>query len=287
LRDDVFCDATHTTCSYPDPSTKDIYIENDWMVNPGLGTYSMKLSDVEVAQLQSAFAAKGINLHIDTGQLGGGNEVPYNASISFTPQPDQIDFYDYKDGGDGITAQMASVRHGIYHYLLTGYSYSDTPDSSGISYPGDDDMFVSYGLIKDEFAYDSFDTAISGTVMHELGHNLCLTPLGQAYPGQAIYCQFAGVDQADGNSYNSVMNYDKQLALVDFSTGVNGSPTDHNDWGTIQLSDFAFSSSGDADHGVTMNKNSLDVPARHRYPYKQVRPIPGPSVQELKYVYQR
>lgn len=258
-RNDVFCDATVTTCEYPDPTTKDIYVENDWMDRAGANAYSGKLSNAQVNSLKTTYLFKGIKLHVDTGQLGGGNEVPYNASIYFQPHSGQVDFYDYKEGGDGVSRQFNTNRHDIYHYLLTGNTYAENTASSGSAYGGDDDLFISYGLIKDNpSAYSNFDTAISGSVMHELGHNLCLTTdaNGVDYGGQPASCRFSGIDAHDGGNYPSVMNYDAQFYQVNYSDGL-GMANDHDDWSAIRPSDFIYSGRGDLAHGALVKNPTL------------------------------
>lgn len=288
-RDDVFCNSSATFCEYPDPISKDIYIENDWMDKPDINGsgYSMQLNSAQVSALKTSFLNKNIQVHIDTGQLGGGNEVSYTSLMNYQPTPGIIDFYDYKNGGDaGITPQFAANRKGIYHYLITGQTYTEDEGSTGASYMGDDDFFVSYGLIKENFSpqYLSLDTAIAGTVMHELGHGLCLSGYNNGnptYPGQPASCRYAGIDAFAGSLYGSVMNYDKQLLQVDYSSGINGLPDDHNDWDTIRLMDFAVSSAGDAASGKSLYNPTLKNQKTKRND-KNTKLMIGPNVNKLK-----
>ncbi len=276
-RDTIFCNTTVTTCEYPNPAIKDIYVENDWMVKPGVDGYSMQLSNDQVSLLRDSFASKGISLHIDTGQLGGGNEVPYNVDLHFVPQVGQVDFYDYKLGGDGISPQMSNLRKDIYHYLITGQNYAEHPNSSGVSYAGDDDVFVSYGLVKDGFGGLPFGTPISGTVMHELGHDLCLSSVAAAYANQPASCRYAGVDADASSSYNSVMSYTKQFTQVDYSRGLNGKPNDHDDWTAIRLGDFTLSDAGDIAHGASVPNPTFRRPL-HKRDSRHEHPIIEPSI---------
>jgi hypothetical protein len=249
-RDAVFCKTPYspTTCEYADPARKDVYVEADYMVKPTVGAvggYSMQLTSAEVSPIVTAFARRDIELHMDAGivgyNLGGANQVTYNAAITFGVRvPGAPDFYDYKNGGDGITANFNAARYRIFHYLLIGQAYTDVPGSSGVAWAGDDDFFISYGAIRDNQAgYNipagGFDTAISGTTIHELGHNLCLTR--NAY--NPATCSYAtGIDTNGPTQYVSSMNYRYQMFMVDYSTGVNGSPNDHNDWGSIRPQDM-------------------------------------------------
>jgi hypothetical protein len=227
-RDAVFCGVQ---CIYPDPTAKDVYVEIDWMNNPNDVSY--KPSGIQLNQVGSAFATQGINVHFDTGQYGGGNELStYEQTLQFVQSPSSLDFYDYK------STNFNANRKRAWHYMISGYQYADIPGSSGVSYAGDDDLFVSYGLIKDSqssFGYTNLDTAIAGTIIHELGHNLCLTG-ASSYSDQAGECVYSGVDNVNASpDYESSMNYSYQMFMVDYSSGVNGTPADHNDWQAINI----------------------------------------------------
>lgn len=279
-RDAIFCGSS---CEHPNPSMKDIYIEVDWMNNPGgflgFGNYSMKPTSTQINMMKAAFQQRGIALHVDTGQLGGGNQIPYNSLIKFDPTPGSVDFFDYKLGGDGVAPQFNQSRYHIYHYALMGQAYTyrqnnvDITNSTGVSYIGDDDLFVSYGVLKDTNWW-GLDTALAGTFIHELGHNLCLSNSanGVAYEGQPESCRYSGVDKFVSNKYNSSMNYTRQKYLVDYSTGANGSPNDHNDWAAIRLGDFASSIVGDMAHG---SNDSTKVEKDKK------RRVTGPTVNQL------
>lgn len=250
-RDTIFCHPTTNYCEYPDPLRQDVYIETDWMYRPNEGPitgYSMQPSAYSIDLIKTAFSNKGIKAHIDTGQLGGGNEVPYDAAIQFTShQTGVIDFWDYRDGGDGISQNFATNRKDIYRYMVLGHHLSDPglSDRSGVSLSGADDAFISYGLIKEASPspvnYSLLDTAIAGTMHHELGHSLCLSNTND-YNGQKTNCIFNGVDAQGTSDYPSSMNYLYQGVLVDYSDGTNSS-NDHDDWGAISPKDFTFNES--------------------------------------------
>jgi len=253
-----FCDSSGTSCAYPDPTKRDIYAEIDWMVKPGTGGYSMEPSSTQLNAVQIVYAHRGINFHYDEGAYGGGNEVPYNAPIDWASTPSSVDFLDYKYGGDGISAQFDSAnRDGIWHYIIFGYDF-DASGVSGVSTAGGPDSFVSYGLIKDNsagFGYSSLDTAIEGTILHELGHTVCLTNSSETYSGQTSSCVFDGVDNTAYSNYASSMNYLYQMQMVNYSAGTNGPTVDHNDWDALTLGDFARSGGGI--HGASIGSSSL------------------------------
>lgn len=247
-RDDVFCHPTTDHCEYPDPLQQDIYIETDWMQRPNDGPlvgYSTQPSEYTTDMFKEAFSNKGIKLHIDRGQLGGGDEVPYEEAVQFrSHETGVIDFWDYRDGGDGIVQNFASNRKDIYRYMLMGNHLADAglETTTGVSLAGADDIFISFGLIKENpVGYSLFDVAIAGTMHHELGHSLCLSNTSD-YSGQSPSCVFAGIDQLGTTDYPSAMNYLYQMVLVDYSDGTNSS-NDHDDWGAISPRDFTFNES--------------------------------------------
>lgn len=264
-RDAVFCDAATNYCEYPDPLSKDLYVEVDWMVKPDPGGYSMKPDSTVIDSLVDAYAAHGITAHFDTGQLGGGNEVPYNAPLNYFAQAGVVDIFDYRDGGDGIPQEFSALRKGIWHYAVSGYNWYDGANSgsltsSGATGAGSNLTFVSYGLIKDNqsgFGYSSLDTAIAGTFIHELGHQLCLAP-AHVYDEQSAACVYPGIDSTSFTyiNYVSSMYYPFQMQIVDYSDGSHTVGTgDHNDWSAIALPDFTHHSDyliNPPDEGLTI-----------------------------------
>lgn len=239
-RDVLFCGAA---CAYPDPIKKDIYIEADWMVLPD-GTNTQP-NGAQVKLLTDAFAKEGINLHVDTGQYGGGNAVPYTPEIWFGATAGEKDFVDYKRGGDGIAPQFKTERGSAWHYMLVGERYKRvTPTgvsntSSGVANVSGPNIFIAYGIVR-VINQNQRDVAVASTMMHELGHNLCLTKRPTSTP-----CTFAGIDNDDAEkpdspyrAYRSSMSYLHTFHLVDYSHNPTNNPGDHDDWGAIRLDMF-------------------------------------------------
>jgi hypothetical protein len=246
-RQAVFCGIT---CTYPDPSKKDLYVEIDWMKEPGGLGRSFKPTTSQLELINTTFAAHGIQFHADTGQFGGGNVLPdYISNLRFTKDTNGEDFYDYKNGSSSIPANFNSLRSHIWHYMISGYEWNDgnpntniDVDSSGVSYFSDDDTFISTGLITDNpgngFTYSTIDNAIAGTMLHELGHNLCLTNKITALRSEC-YSQY--IDSSNVGTYYSVMNYSYQMSdVLDYSD--NSSPNIHDDWSAIALGFRDFTS---------------------------------------------
>lgn len=280
LRNILFCNADASYCEYPSPTSKDLYVEVDWMVKPGSNGYSMKPAQTALDMVKNAYASHGITAHFDTGQLGGGNEIDYSPAIYFDSKAGARDFYDYKYGTELVTfSQFTYARLGKFHYLVSGYQYVDpntdtVSTSTGASHPADDDAFIAYRSIKDGYPTYDLDTAVAGTIIHELGHNACLTNSNNGYAGQPASCAFAGVDAFYGSSYPSAMNYDYQLTTVNYSSGTNTSG-DHNDWSTLRIQDFNIS---DDDQ---VNGYGLSAKDRHIKRVKHPLQI-GPKVEDLR-----
>lgn len=252
-RQGVFCGVSE--CAYPDPIKKDIYVEIDWM-NDTANSRLLKPSGAQLTYVEDMFESKNINVHLDTGQYGGGNVLPsYMQGLRTEQTSGAVDFGDFKDGGDGIAANFASNRNSIWKYMIYGYGYIKTgdpnypnlSDSSGLAEVSGDDIFVSGGIVEDIPGLASLDRAVANTIAHEIGHTLCLSPSKQ-YQEQNSGCVYSGIDNDSykPQNYRSVMNYRYQLTdeddmgTVDYSNGVNGSG-DHDDWSGVLagMSDFS------------------------------------------------
>ena len=63
-----------------DPNKKDIFVEVDWMQD---ATRNRKPNNTVIARSVAVFAnaPTPINLHVDVGQWGGGNALPYDTAI--------------------------------------------------------------------------------------------------------------------------------------------------------------------------------------------------------------
>ena len=267
-RDEVFCDTTTSpyTCAYPDPTAKDIYVEVDWMQDL---SHNFKPSATSVGAVEDGLGsnAMGYNVHIDTGEYGGGNALPYIEDLPFMPNALEVDYFDLKDGntGESIAANFDAKRKGIWRYLISGYNFAEDPEATGGTLGGSENVFISYGLIEDNqpnLHYLDLDIAVAGTMIHELGHSLCLTH-SNTYTFQSEACQFEGIDVSDDSlTYDSVLNYDLQMFVTRLSFGMNGAG-DHDDWSAINdggLADFSRWTMGDLiEPGVSIIHSGLSL----------------------------
>jgi len=142
------------------------------------------------------------------------------------------------------------------HYSVGG----TVANSSGWAETTGDDLFIAGGKIDSIPGKANDDRAVAGTVLHELGHGLCLSRV-HYYMEQGSECMYAGIDNNSGNApdydpddyfnlenYESVMNYRYQLTdeddlgSVELSQGSNGTD-DHNDWEALKNHVRAFNGS--------------------------------------------
>ncbi len=265
-RDAEFCNATSTpmSCAYPDPSKQDVYVEIDWMYDP-VNNRSFKPSDTQLGLITAAFSAHGINFHADTGQFGGGNQLPtYTETLHIDDTPPYVGFSHYKYGYDSYPANFSSDRESIWRYMISGYNFAEGPDLSGIADVSGSDIFVSYGLVQDG-SFSNMDDALAGTMIHEIGHTLCLSS-SQVYYEQPSECYYAGVD-SDNVAYalyGSAMTYVHQFDTVNYSDGTNGA-FDHDDWNAIKLGMGKFNGTKTSLGGVSKipTNNKLALSAEH------------------------
>jgi hypothetical protein len=247
-REDIFCKTAVTphVCAYPDPKKKDVYIEVDWMDD---GTTEYKPTNTQLGRVTDMFSDHDINLHFDMGEYGGGNELAtYASPLLNNATSSEIDYFDYKSGGNGVTSNFSTDRASIWHYMITGNKYTNDvlpSNSSGWASGVGSNIFIAIGRVKDILDTTWEDKGISNTIAHEIGHNLCLTST-RLYNEQPVQCAYAGIDN-DGDvpdfydltNYESVMNYHYQLrndngfGNVNYSDGSNVED-DHDDWAGIQ-----------------------------------------------------
>ena len=245
----TFCSTALTpyVCALPDPHTKDLYVEIDWL-DDGVSNYQP--TSTQLSLVAAKFGGIGIKFHADTGEYGGGNAI--NSSEAPTNIP--TDFYSHKYGSISESANFDAVnRYKIWRYMISGYNYSvggGGTTSSGLTENGGDDTFLSYGSIYDhptEFGYSDFDDAIAGTIVHELGHGICLSD--SSYTGQDSSCLFSGVDAYASSNYHSPMNYTYQMTnQYSYSDGTHGTG-DHDDISAIMLGINDFLNDDDSAYG--------------------------------------
>jgi len=202
-------------------STKDVYLEYDYMAAEPGETGSHAPSPAAISDVVSAFAAAGVALHVDPNQ----QTVPH-APVVYIPVtgpvdecaaiPGAVSLYDAAYKGDPSVFEQK--RNFGYHYFLFGHNSScegDTsPKTSGMAEVKGNDAIVSLG----DFTYLGTSAEIdfkkrreeAGTMMHELGHNLRLFHGGPVDSNGPIDPNDDSALEKKPN-HMSVMNYSHQF----------------------------------------------------------------------------
>jgi len=211
-----------------DPFIKDLFWEMDWMESMTHTYDPNRPSDTLLSEIIDSFAHHGITLHIDTGDLGGGETIPYTYDFSYADLRDY--YWDYFLHND-----MNNPRKGIFHYGLI----CDAGPGSGFAFIGWDslDSFcISADLIGDKLPFFERDRFIVGGAIHELGHTLGLTVDDHEGNDNTIATMLLSKQWFLYLPYRSCMNYWYTYKILTFSDGYLG-PTDFNDW---EHMDFSF-----------------------------------------------
>ncbi len=186
-----------------DPQHKDVFVEIDWMGDPGDGHDHSPDPDA-IQEIVDAFdnapvsnpdGATGIHLHVDYGpnspltwgsnatwgSLSDGDELSHSANIS-TCSGSSFNW----SGFDTIkNANFDDAREAIFHYNVWGHDMcSSQAGTSGISRNGSgstfgdgaSDFIVSLGGWNGQTGTEDQQ---AGTFMHELGHNVGLRHGGE------------------------------------------------------------------------------------------------------------
>jgi hypothetical protein len=215
-----------------DPQHKDIFVEIDWMGDPGDGHDHAPDPDA-IQEIVDAFnnapvsnpdGVDGIHLHVDSGPnspltwgqgatwgaLSDGDELAHSTNIS-TCSGSGFSW----SGFDTIkNANFDDEREALFHYNVWGHSICSTKSgTSGISRngsgttfgDGSSDFIVSLGEWPGQ---NGTEDQQAGTFMHEFGHNLGL--------------RHGGPDHTQWKpNYLSVMNYAFQTRglMIDSTQG--------------------------------------------------------------------
>jgi nitrous oxidase accessory protein NosD len=211
-----------------DPFEKDLFLEIDWTKSLTQNSTN-KPQGEELTLMIEAFARHNISLHVDTGELGGGEELPAQARITFG---EIITIYwDYFLHGD-----LNNPRQHIFHYGI----FCDYSESNGFAVMGWNHLNAF--IISAQHIADMYKTHTRGWLalaagMHEVGHTCGL-----------IVASYNGIDNhATVNpfykefwmylSYRSMLNYHYTYSFFDFSDGSHGR-WDFNDWANLDFSFF-------------------------------------------------
>ena len=211
-----------------DPFRQDIYLEMDQMEAGPKGEPASIMPEGAKELLKDPFHRRNIVYHIDTGQMGGGEMIPFMESIEWSREGMDEIYDEYFLHGDEDNWRRGVFFYGsiLYDAGFQGYNYR-----SGA-------FQISLKCIRDsqKFALTFYgeDMAFASVFMHEHGHALGLNHIyghdtDSYYPWQINWWKY--------RPYKSCMNYGYTYVLVDYSDGSRGK-NDMDDWGTIDLTLF-------------------------------------------------
>ena len=215
------------------PFYQDIFLEIDWMESDDPNIFNKPPEDL-ILELVSIFKQYNITLHIDIGNMEGGEEIPIcNSAFSFSKL--QNLYWDYFLHND-----LNNPRKGIFHYgMICNYC----PDVSFpfIGWDHFDSFAISAEWAKELSPLYSKQSIIIGGSLHQLGSTLGL--LAETHGGNDNLETIKPFTFQWFKYYNykSCMNYYYKYKLFTFSDGSHGSG-DFNDWNHLDFSFFKNSS---------------------------------------------
>ena len=212
------------------PFHKDIFLELDWMESSD-PNISNRPPIYLIENVINLFSKHDITLHVDIGNLGGGEEVPLICISNFSFAKLRDLYWNYFLHND-----LNTPRKGIFHYgIICNYC----PDLNFPFFGWDqfDSFAISSQWLKEENPLSDVGQLIVGGAVHHLGHTLGL-----------IVDKYGGIDNIDTNNpfslqlwkyrnYKSCMNYRYKYKVLTFSDGSNGKG-DYNDWKNFELDFF-------------------------------------------------
>jgi len=151
------------------------YIHNDYGLNPNRDDILVEIDTMDTCYLYlktifhavEQFQVRGFSIHIDYGDLGGGQVVPSEASTNSNDFGTYYNNYFLKSP-DG----SSNLRKGKFHYAVIANEANEFPKPAGWSNsPGTEDVDFHKAGMTDMFFIFS-ELYQSGTFMHELGHNI-------------------------------------------------------------------------------------------------------------------
>lgn len=208
---------------------RDIFLEIDYMPGADPGTTPREEA---LQKMESVFAAKGIALHVDTGNLygaafdparfnlGGGNALAFAGCIDFdsvgnSAREGCASFMQYKSDNFDVRRKL------VFHYALFGNSLNvdGSAGSSGIAELFGNDLVVALGgygfTTSPGSGLNMLVNLQASTLMHELGHNLGLRHGGNEninykpnhYSIMNYMYQFAGLSTTPGSVHAAERYY--------------------------------------------------------------------------------
>ena len=211
------------------PFMKDVFLEIDWM---HCDQQDSNKPNVTLLQTMiESYEEQNISLHIDLGDLGGGEPIPNHCDVSMMYSELNDIYWSYFLHNDPTNS-----RKGIFHYGVI-CNYCPDLNFPFIGWDAFDGFAVSAEWLEKEMPWYEREQIIIGGIMHHLGHTLGL-----------VADVFFGIDNIDViipfsnqwfiyKDYRSSMNYLYKYTILSYSDGSNGD-NDFNDWGNLRFDFF-------------------------------------------------
>ncbi len=207
-----------------DPFRKDVFVELD-MMEDGPNGEKVYFPEHSEELLNTAFSRQNIVFHLDYGDMGGHERVPFD-DLSTRRELENV-YYDYFLHGD-----ENNWRRGIFRYGIVTYNVDSAP---GWMFRSNAFQLASFGM-EDLTKYSFLDRDIiyASGYMHELGHIFAFYPI----PGHNQLSQYPWqLGYWINRPYKSCMNYGWVYTLIDYSDG-SRMPPDIDDWERIDYDAF-------------------------------------------------
>lgn len=221
-----------------DPFRRDLFLEMDYMdVSPN-GEQSI-VPEESRELLKNPFHQRNIVFHFDTGELNGGELVPFKSLISID---EVIPLYNqYFLHNDSTTWQRGVFHYGIYVYSTkpNGYGFSGDVEPFMGYLPGTNSFIISSKQMEINALWkgNSLEYFYAAATMHEMGHTMGLRnghPPGCDVFSTKLPWQLGWWIY---RTYKSIMNYEYTYRIFDYSDGSHGF-RDFDDWTNLNLSHF-------------------------------------------------
>jgi len=191
----------------PSVAIKDIYLEIDWMTGH-------EPDDKAINDVVAAFAAQGINLHVQKDEDVGLHEsviILSNDGSGISSFDDiKSAFFGTLQDRTGTVQEVSdrlTAKRQVFHYAL--FAHDNISGSSALAEAPGNDILITLGSFTGSVG--SRDQQ-AGTLMHEMGHNLNLIHGGPA-PTIAEVGTPEELHKRDNckPNYLSVMSYSRQF----------------------------------------------------------------------------
>jgi hypothetical protein len=215
---------------FSDPAVQDVFVEVDGMQAQYPWQEDYTIPEESLHLICNEYTKHGINLHYDTGNMGGGGDlIPFDAEMWGNELMNARLKY-FLDGDSD------NWRRGVFHYALIccQMGWNSRPAGGRMVYAGYHTVGCQYVRNwRPMFILQGNDyvTAFASVFMHEQGHTLGLYSFegidneSSRFPWNPEYWEWG--------PYHSCMNYRYVYKYVGYS---DGDDTDHDqdDWAVIR-----------------------------------------------------